>query len=126
MNHILHCLKAEVKSIRAEREELQGNLNTIISYRLDRTLIPRYKRFIKHLEKVEAETKRKVIEFEQFIENIPDAEEREMVKLYFIDLLSYEQIGERFYLERTTIARRIKKYIDAMPYFASQKTEQAG
>lgn len=69
---------------------------------------------------------RKVIEFEQFIENIPDAEEREMVKLYFIDLLSYEQIGERFYLERTTIARRIKKYIDAMPYFTSQKTEQAG
>lgn len=126
MNHILHCLKAEVKSIRAEREELQGVIDAVLSYGLNKTLIPKCRNLIKHLEKVEAETERKVIEFEQFIENIPDAEEREMVKLYFIDLLSYEQIGERFYLERTTIARRIKKYIDAMPYFASQKTEQAG
>lgn len=126
MNHILHCLKAEVKSIRAEREELQGVIDAVLSYGLNKTLIPKCRNLIKHLEKVEAETERKVIEFEQFIENIPDAEEREMVKLYFIDLLSYEQIGERFYLERTTIARRIKKYIDAMPYFASQTKEQAG
>ena len=126
MNHILHCLKLEIKCIRAEREELQGVIDTVLSYGLNRTIITKCRNLIKHLEKVEADTERKVIEFEQFIESIPDAEEREMVKLYFIDLLSYEQIGERFYLERTTIARRIKKYIDAMPYFASQTKEQAG
>lgn len=126
MNHILHCLKVEKNCIRAEREELQGIIATINYYRLNRNLIERCERLIKHLERVEAETERKVIEVEQFIENISDAEEREMVKLYFIDLMSYEKIGERFYLERTTVARRIKKYIDTMPYFASQGQKQAG
>lgn len=107
-------------------EELQGIIATTNYYRLNRNLIKRCERLIKHLERVEAKTERKVIEFENYIENIPDAEEREMVKLYFIDLMSYEKIGERFYLERTTVVRRIKKYIDSMPFFASQGEKQAG
>lgn len=51
------------------------------------------------------------IEIENYIDSVDDPEIRTMMRLRFLDLLSWEQIGQKVYLDRTNVARKVRKYI---------------
>ena len=59
----------------------------------------------------EAEAKEK--DFMEKLHGIDDAELKEMATAYFIDLQSCEEIGKRYYLERTTVYKKIQRYFEA-------------
>ena len=50
--------------------------------------------------------------FTEKLHGIKDQELKEMAKAYFIDGLSCEEIGQKYYLERTTVYKRLKRYFD--------------
>ena len=56
------------------------------------------------MERYEKKLYEKVATIENCIESIPDADEREMARLYFVDLLGHEEIGDRMFMDRTTVA----------------------
>ena len=110
MRYKLHCLKLEKESIRAEQEEVKEIINKINSYRLNRKIIKRCQSLINRLNATENATTEKITEFENKIKSIPDAEVREMAKLYFVDLMCFEKIGDMYYLDRTTVEKKLKKH----------------
>ena len=120
MKYILHYLKAETVSISATRAEVIEIMNTVNSYRFNKGLTARCKRLIMKLDLVERKRQKQIADIENCIESIPDADEREMARLYFVDLLEYEEIGDRFFMDRRTVARRIKKHTDKWSCFANQ------
>lgn len=51
------------------------------------------------------------IKIEKYISNVEDSEIRLIMRLRFMDLLDWDKIGEKVYCDRTTVARRLRKYI---------------
>lgn len=120
MKYILHYLKAETVSISASQAEVIEIMNTVNSYRFNKDLTARCKRLINQLDLVERKIQKQIADIENCIESIPDSDEREMARLYFVDLLEYEEIGNRFFMDRRTVARRIKKHTDKWTCFDNQ------
>ena len=120
MKYILHYLKTETVSISATRAEVIEIMNTVNSYRFNKDLTARCKRLINQLDLIERKRQKQIADIENCIESIPDADEREMARLYFVDLLEYEEIGDRFFMDRRTVARRIKKHTDKWTCFDNQ------
>ena len=69
----------------------------------------RVEKYKKRLIKAEAEEKA----FMEKLHGIKDPELKEMATAYFIDLESCETIGKRYYLERTTVYKKIQRYFEA-------------
>ena len=116
MRYILHYLKVEtvqIQNIRAEVVELM----TAIS---NKDVIDRCNQFLKRMEQYEKKIRGQIADIENCIESIPDSDEREMARMYFVDLLGYEEIGDRLFMDRTTVARRIKKHTDTWTCFDNQ------
>lgn len=116
MRYILQCLKVETVSIRNERAELAEMMTTVVS----RDVRDRCNRLLKQMERFEKKLQDQIADIENCIEGIPDADEREMARMYFVDLLGYEEIGDRLFMDRTTVARRIKKHTDKWTCFDNQ------
>ena len=51
------------------------------------------------------------LKIENYISNVEDAEIRLIMRLRFMDLKDWDEIGEKVYCDRTTVARRLRKYI---------------
>nr|DAF74477.1 MAG TPA: Protein of unknown function (DUF1492) [Caudoviricetes sp.] len=51
---------------------------------------------------------------EDILERIEDAEIRAIARMRFIQCLKWEEIAERVHLERTTCAKKLKRYINSM------------
>ena len=51
---------------------------------------------------------------EGIIDGIDDEEVRAIARMRFVLCLKWEEIGERVHLERTTCAKKLKKYINNM------------
>lgn len=49
---------------------------------------------------------------ENFIETIEDAEVRVFARSRYIENKSYQQIGDDNYVDRTTVAKKLRKYIE--------------
>ena len=116
MRYILHYLKVEavqIQNVRAEVVELMTGIS-------NKNAIDRYNQFLKRMERYEKKLYEKVAAIENCIESIPDTDEREMARLYFVDLLGYEEIADRLFMDRTTVARRIKKHADKWTCFGNQ------
>ena len=62
----------------------------------------------KKIEAIEAKQK----DFEEKLESIPEPELKDMAKAYFIDGQSCEEIGRKYYLERTTVYKKLKRYFE--------------
>lgn len=58
------------------------------------------------------------LEIERYIEDIEDVEIRNLMRYRFLDLMTWEQIAEKVFQERTTISKKIKKFIKS-----NEKTE---
>lgn len=55
-----------------------------------------------------------LIRIEDIIDRIDDVEIRAIARMRFIQNMKWEDIGERVHLERTTCAKKLKKYINSM------------
>lgn len=51
------------------------------------------------------------LEIERYIEDVDDAEIRNIMRYRFLDLLKWEEIAERMFQDRTTIAKKVRKYL---------------
>ena len=51
------------------------------------------------------------LEIERYIEDVDDVEIRNIMRYRFLDLLKWEEIAERMYQDRTTIAKKVRKYL---------------
>lgn len=67
---------------------------------------------INHLKRQIEATEAKEKAFTEKLHGIEDPELKEIAKAYFIDGLSCEEIGQKYYLERTTVYKRLKRYFD--------------
>lgn len=50
---------------------------------------------------------------EQFIEAIPDAEIRLICRLRCMEGLPWEMIGRKMHMERTTVSKKIRRYLQS-------------
>ena len=53
----------------------------------------------------------KYLEIERYIETVDDSEIRHIMRLRFLDLKDWSTIGEEIKCDRTTAARKLRKYI---------------
>lgn len=51
------------------------------------------------------------LKIENYIKSVKDTEIRTIMRMRFLDLKSWEEIGKSFYCDRTTISKRIRKYL---------------
>ena len=55
-----------------------------------------------------------LMRIEDIIDTIDDEEVRAIARMRFVQCLKWEEIGEKVHLERTTCAKKLKKYIKSM------------
>lgn len=53
----------------------------------------------------------KYLEIERYIEKIEESEIRQIMRLRFLDLMDWTTIGEEINCDRTTAARKVRKFI---------------
>lgn len=51
------------------------------------------------------------LEIERYIEEVDDAEIRNIMRYRYLDLLKWEDIAARMFQDRTTIAKKVRRYI---------------
>lgn len=51
------------------------------------------------------------LEIERYIEEVDDAEIRNIMRYRYLDLLKWEDIADRMFQDRTTIAKKVRRYI---------------
>ena len=51
------------------------------------------------------------LEIERYIEDVDDAEIRNIMRYRYLDLMKWEEIGEKMFQDRTSVAKKVRKYI---------------
>lgn len=49
---------------------------------------------------------------ERYIESVEDVEIRNIMRYRFLDLMKWEEIGEKLYQDRTWVAKKVRKYLN--------------
>ncbi len=118
----LYYLKIDIENI---KEEIK-NLPTISSPQLtgmphgteaNNQIESYYFKKEKLLEKLNAKIEKyteELLRIEDIISTIDDEEVRAIARMRFVQCMKWEDIGERVHLERTTCAKKLKKYIKNM------------
>ena len=118
----LYWLKQEIKQIENQIKELtflssvsldgmpRGSGVSSPVERLDERLEKLKSKLATKREKYVAEQER----LEDFLETIEDAEIRVYARGRFIEHKSFEQIGNENYVDRTTVSKKLKDYIEGM------------
>lgn len=52
------------------------------------------------------------LKIESYIETVEDSEIRQIMRYRFLDLLSWEKIGEEMNYERTTVSKKLRNYLN--------------
>ena len=52
------------------------------------------------------------IKIESFIDRVDDAEIRVLLRYRYLDLLSWEQIGEKVFMDRTSVSKKTRKFLN--------------
>ena len=118
----LYYLKIDIENIQKEIDSFptisspqltgmphgSGVSNPIVSYvikkeELTEKLNQKKARYMDELERIE-----------NIIDKIEDVEVRAIARMRFVQCLKWEEIGEKVHLERTTCAKKLKKYINTM------------
>lgn len=110
MRYKLHCLRQEKEFFIKQVEEIESIILTIRALGGYKDTEEKAKRLINYYKKKALNTKKAIENFENLIDNIPDEEVKEMAKLYFFELKSCEEIGYIYYLDRTTVFKKLKRY----------------
>ena len=85
-----------------------GVSNPVLSYVLKK------EELIEKLNQKIAKYTEELVRIEGIIDKIDDEEVRAIARMRFVLCLKWEDIGERVHLERTTCAKKLKKYIKDM------------
>lgn len=118
----LYYIKIEIENIQNEIKNLPiisspqytgmpkgtGVSNPVESYYLKKE-----KLLNKLNAKIEKYTE-ELIRIESIIDKIEDIEIRAIARMRFINLMRWEDIGEAVHQERTTVAKKLKKYLNNM------------
>ena len=51
------------------------------------------------------------LKIENYIDSVDDPETRTIMRLRFLDLLTWEEIGEVVHMERTSVSKKIRKFL---------------
>lgn len=118
----LYYLKIEIENI---KEEIR-NIPTIsspqitgmphgtdVSNPIEAYFLKKEKLIEKLNLKIEKYTE-ELMRIEDIIDTIDDEEVRAIARMRFVQCLKWEEIGEKVHLERTTCAKKLKKYIKSM------------
>ena len=118
----VYWLKKEIEQITDQLKELVivcggSSFGAIPSGSGDNTSpIERYvlkkERLMEKLQKKTDELVAEVQRIEEFIENIEDAELRVIARKRFLENKDWQVIGDEMYMDRTTVSRKIKKYLE--------------
>ena len=118
----LYYLKLDIENI---KEEIR-NIPTIsspqitgmphgtdVSNPIEAYFLKKEKLIEKLNSKIEKYTE-ELMRIEDIIDTIDDEEVRAIARMRFVQCLKWEEIGEKVHLERTTCAKKLKKYIKSM------------
>ena len=118
----LYYLKIDIENI---KEEIR-NIPTIsspqitgmphgtdVSNPIEAYFLKKEKLIEKLNSKIEKYTE-ELMRIEDIIDTIDDEEVRAIARMRFVQCLKWEEIGEKVHLERTTCAKKLKKYIKSM------------
>ena len=118
----LYYIKIDIENIKKEIENIptisspqltgmphgSGISNPVVSY------VIKKEELIERLNQKIAKYTEELARIENIIDSIDDIEIRTIARMRFVLCLSWEEIGERVHLERTTCAKKLKKYINSM------------
>ena len=118
----LYYLKIDIENIKKEIDNIptmsssqltgmphgSGVSNPVLSYVLKK------EELIEKLNQKIAKYTEELVRIEGIIDKIDDEEVRAIARMRFVLCLKWEDIGERVHLERTTCAKKLKKYIKDM------------
>ena len=118
----LYYLKIDIENIKKEIDNIptmsssqltgmphgSGVSNPVLSYVLKK------EELIEKLNQKIAKYTEELVRIEGIIDKIDDEEVRAIARMRFVLCLKWEEIGERVHLERTTCAKKLKKYIKDM------------
>lgn len=51
------------------------------------------------------------VKIERYIEEVDDVEIRSIMRFRYLDLMKWEDIGAKMFLDRTSVARKLRRYI---------------
>lgn len=51
------------------------------------------------------------IKIERYIEDVEDAEIRNILRYRFLDLLKWDEIGDKMFQDRTSVAKKVRRFI---------------
>lgn len=112
MRYRLYYLKQEKELFTRRIEEIENIISIIQAFNMRKEIEEKAKCLIVlYKDKLKA-TEKEIESFENTIENIADEEVRDMAKCYFIDLKTYGEIGDKYYLDRTTVCKKLKRYFE--------------
>ena len=118
----LYYLKIDIESIQEEIRSLpmisspqitgmprgSGISEPVVSYVLKK------EELVEKLNQKIAKYTEELVRIENIIETIDDAEVRAIARMRFVQCMTWEDIGNKIHLERTTCAKKLKKYIKSM------------
>ena len=118
----LYYLKIDIENIKKEIDNIptmsssqltgmphgSGVSNPVLSYVLKK------EELTEKLNQKIAKYTDELVRIEGIIDGIDDEEVRAIARMRFVLCLKWEEIGERVHLERTTCAKKLKKYINNM------------
>ena len=103
--NIIELLQLEREAIKAELTEAEAMATTPDS-------TDKLKSLIYSLSQKQAATEAAERAFTDKLHSITDPELKAMAKAYFIEGRSCEEIGRKYYLDRTTVYKRLKRFYD--------------
>ena len=118
----LYYLKIDIENIKEEirslptisSPQLTGMPHgTEVSNPIEKYILKKEALIEKLNQKIEKYTD-ELIRIEEIIERIDDPEIRAIARMRFIQNMKWEDIGEKMYLERTTVSKKLRKYIENM------------
>lgn len=112
--------------LKKEVEDLEERIETydvgVSSVRVKELNVDSSPQFISIQEKVvelkdkwmqkRVEALEEYIKIESFIDRVDDAEIRVLLRYRYLDLLSWEQIGEKVFMDRTSVSKKIRKFLN--------------
>ena len=118
----LYYLKIDIENIKEEIKSLPTISSpqitgmphgTDVSNPTENYFLKKEKLIEKLNSKIEKYTE-ELIRIEGIIDGIDDEEVRAIARMRFIQNMKWEDIGEKMYLERTTVSKKLRKYIENM------------
>ena len=118
----LYYLKIDIENIQKEIDSLptisspqltgmphgSGVSNPIVSY------VIKKEELTERLNQKKARYMEELARIETILDRIDDPEVRAIARMRFVQCMKWEDIGDRVHLERTTCAKKLKKYIKNM------------